>query len=345
MALGLHRAGIRAAALVEYDPAACLTLAAAVERGDLCGDVICDDANTVDLSEFVGADLVCGGPPCQPFSSAGSQGGEDDARDGWPAFVRAVRIVRPRFLLGENVRGFLFPKHGAYRARICSDLEALGYRLRVGLLNAADFGVPQTRQRVFIMGAREGETLPHWPEKTHHDPKLGASLFGSTVPWISAGEAIGIGALETLGGNPSARDIAAQGTRWGDHVEPPWKTGPADTVKIDGWSHQCRLLPAAPAWSRRDADPHTYNATSATRLADARPAATVIAHHTTGIDNIVQIDGDPFRAPWQWRAAWQSFPASWTWAHANQAQRDRQIGNAVPPPLAEALGRAIVGAG
>jgi len=52
-----------------------------------------------------------------------------------------------------------------------------------------------------------------------------------------------------------------------------------------------------------------------------------------------------FRAPWQWRAAWQSFPASWTWAHANQAQRDRQIGNAVPPPLAEALGRAIVGAG
>ena len=384
MALGLHRAGIHAAALVEYSPAACLTLAAAVADGRLSGDVICDDAHTVDLAPFAGVDLVCGGPPCQPFSSAGKGGGESDERDGWPAFLRAVRVLRPRFVLAENVRGFLFDKFTPYRLRIQRELEGMGYRLRVGLLNSADFGVPQTRERVFILGARQGERLPPWPAKTHHDPKRGPSLFSSSAPWVSAGEAVGIesitlidgqtapaaggervareragglpaftvrdikgggshifarvGAaidpkhppvrldepagtirsggrghsapptwvrLQTLGGNPSQRDMAGDGTRWGPSC--PWKDGPADTVKGDGWSHQVRLLP------------------DVARAIGASEAVT-------------------FRAPWQWRAAWQSFPADWPWQYTNQAQRDRQIGNAVPPPLAEALGRAIVGA-
>jgi len=378
MALGLHRAGFRAVALVEQDADACATLRAVVEDGRLCGEVIEGDAATVDLSPFVGADLVAGGPPCQPFSAAGKGEGADDSRDGWPAFVRAVEIVRPRFILAENVRGFLFQKFDAYRLHIQRQLEALGYSLRVGLMNAADFGVPQTRQRVFIVGARDGEPPP-WPVRTHHDPRKGRSLFAATAPWVSAGEAVGLGGMETLGGNPTRRDMRGESVRWGMSAAsggPAWKAGAADTVKGDGWSHQCRIMsnqyadgerrtrgldePAevvmtippvvvgcppelrrpAPAWFRGGwAAKHPAS--------DMRsPVSTVVADHGAGSVNIVRVGGAPFRAPWQWRAAWQAFPVEvrgpgvvevlWPFA-GNRGAVDRQIGNAAPPRLVEAL--------
>ena len=359
MALGLHRAGFRAVALVERDADACATLRAAVESGRLCGEVIEGDASTVDLRAFVGADLVAGGPPCQPFSSAGKGEGADDSRDGWPAFVRAVEIVRPRFLLAENVRGFMFAKFDAYRLHVQRQLEALGYSLRVGLLNAADFGVPQTRQRVFILGARDGEPPP-WPARTHHDPSRGRSLFGATAPWVSAGEAVGLGRAAMsirleVGANrgreggarmewsgPSTPALAVRTAGGGSSVQ----FARLETLGGNPSRHQCRIVSNQYADGERRTrgldEPAEVVMTIPPVVLGASASVAQSRHDSAR----PAVDGAPFRAPWQWRAAWQAFPCEviapgvvdvlWPFA-GNRGAVDRQIGNAAPPRLVEAL--------
>lgn len=94
--------------------------------------------------------LIFGGPPCQPFSSAGKGEGSDDSRDGYPAALHIVRWAMPRRGVFENVRGLLFDKHTEYRESILSELRAMGYHAGIWLLDAADQGVPQRRRRTFI---------------------------------------------------------------------------------------------------------------------------------------------------------------------------------------------------
>jgi len=103
MALGLHRAGIHAAALVEYAADPCATLRAEVAAGRLSGEVIEGDAGAVDFSRWRGVDLVCGGVPCQDWSQAGQRAGASGTRNLWPDFIRAVVETSSRWVLAENV--------------------------------------------------------------------------------------------------------------------------------------------------------------------------------------------------------------------------------------------------
>lgn len=105
------------------------------------------------------APVVIGGPPCQPFSVGGKQLGLTDARDGFPAFIGAVRRLRPAIFVIENVRG-LFYRSRPYLSEVSDALAALGYRVEIRTLNAVDFGVPQNRERVFIVGHRGGFQFP-----------------------------------------------------------------------------------------------------------------------------------------------------------------------------------------
>ena len=108
---------------------------------------------------FAEGRIVVGGPPCQPFSVGGKQQGLKDSRDGFPIFLSAVEQLTPDFLLIENVRGMLY-KNKAYLIEILNDLELKGYRLDVQVMRASDYGVPQNRERVFILGSRTGLKLP-----------------------------------------------------------------------------------------------------------------------------------------------------------------------------------------
>jgi DNA (cytosine-5)-methyltransferase 1 len=97
-----------------------------------------------------GADVIIGGPPCQPFSVNGHQSGSGDERDGFPAYLWAVERYRPRVAVFENVRGMLY-QNKAYFDGIVERLEEMGYQVEWQLLNAADHGVPQNRERLFVV--------------------------------------------------------------------------------------------------------------------------------------------------------------------------------------------------
>lgn len=99
------------------------------------------------------ADVLLGGPPCQPFSVGGNQMGLKDSRDGFPIFIDAVKRVQPRIWLFENVRGMLYGNR-AYFDEILRELMALNYIVEFRLLNAVDFGVPQNRERIIVVGHR-----------------------------------------------------------------------------------------------------------------------------------------------------------------------------------------------
>lgn len=99
------------------------------------------------------APVIIGGPPCQPFSVIGKQTGIEDKRNGFPIFVSAVRRLQPEIWLFENVRG-LFYRNKNYLETVLNELRSLNYIVEVQLLNAADYGVPQNRERVVVVGHR-----------------------------------------------------------------------------------------------------------------------------------------------------------------------------------------------
>lgn len=118
-------------------------------------------------------DVVIGGPPCQPFSVGGNQKGIDDERNGFPAFINAVKKVKPKLWLFENVRGMLYANKW-YLEEVINELESEGYQVDYKLLNAVNYGVPQNRERLFVVGHTS----------TFHFPKPYLSK-------LTVGEAIG----------------------------------------------------------------------------------------------------------------------------------------------------------
>jgi DNA (cytosine-5)-methyltransferase 1 len=128
-------------------------------------------------SEIAEADVIIGGPPCQPFSVGGYQKGRGDDRDGFPAFLSAVERVNPKFVMFENVRGMLY-RNKPYLGRIMGHLHDLGYAVDARILQCVNYGVPQRRERLVVVGYRELEFS--YPQ---HGPKYtaGAALSDLAV--------------------------------------------------------------------------------------------------------------------------------------------------------------------
>jgi DNA (cytosine-5)-methyltransferase 1 len=105
------------------------------------------------------ADVVIGGPPCQPFSVSGKQMGLNDSRDGFPAFIHAIRTVKPKIWMFENVRGMLY-RNKDYLMEVTENLRSLGYEIEIKIFKAVEYKVPQNRERLIIVGHRGGYTFP-----------------------------------------------------------------------------------------------------------------------------------------------------------------------------------------
>lgn len=150
-ALGLERAGFEHVALVEYEREYCDVL----QNNNPEWNVICADVHKFDGHPYEGVDLFAGGVPCPPFSVASKQLGEEDERDLFPEAIRLIGEIKPKAVMIENVRGLLDPKFDEYRNSILQRIDMLGYDVQIKLLHASDFGVPQIRPRVVIVGIKK----------------------------------------------------------------------------------------------------------------------------------------------------------------------------------------------
>ncbi len=143
--LGLERAGaFHTVAFCEREP-----FCQAVLRKHWPDTPIYDDVRTIPTDRLGGIDLICGGFPCQPWSLAGQQRGAEDDRDLWPAMATLVEELRPTWLIGENVRGFVSQPMGLERS--LSDLESLGYEAVPFVIPACAVDAPHRRDRVWIV--------------------------------------------------------------------------------------------------------------------------------------------------------------------------------------------------
>lgn len=170
LSLGFEQAGFDIVAAVEIDP-----IHAAVHEFNfpLC-KTVCADIKTVSGDSLravsgIGdrdVDVVFGGAPCQGFSMIGKRNLDDPRNQLIKEFFRVVGEIRPKYCVLENVKGLTVGKHVKFLDELIQSLERLGYRVRLPyrVLNAADYGVPQNRHRLFLLAAREGQRLPDYPE-------------------------------------------------------------------------------------------------------------------------------------------------------------------------------------
>jgi DNA (cytosine-5)-methyltransferase 1 len=120
-----------------------------------------NDVKTFDGTEWRGrVDILTGGFPCQPYSSAGKRLGKDDERHLWPEMCRIISEVAPAYVVGENVRGLLNWNGGVVFEEVCADLEAMGYEVWTGILPAAGVGAPHRRDRIWFVAHRQDHGQP-----------------------------------------------------------------------------------------------------------------------------------------------------------------------------------------
>jgi DNA (cytosine-5)-methyltransferase 1 len=176
MSLGFEQAGFDVAAAVEYDPVHCATHEFNFPNcATICRSVADIDATYIRGASRIGdagVDAVFGGAPCQGFSLIGKRA-LDDARNALVYhFVRLVVELRAKYFVFENVRGLTIGEHRRFLEEIIAEFRGNGYRVVEDycVLNAAHYGVPQDRHRLFLLGARKGCRLPEYPERTHRAP-------------------------------------------------------------------------------------------------------------------------------------------------------------------------------
>lgn len=183
--LGAYQAGIKVAAAVEFNKHACTTYRSNLIATGLTQTQLFEEDITLLEPSFVksqakfdihGCDILLGGPPCQGFSAHRiNNAGVDDPRNGLLLrYFEYVRVMRPAFFLVENVPGLLWSRHASFLKAFYSLAEAADYGvLEPQLINARDFGVPQSRKRVFILGfdRRRLGAAPTWPPEATHFPK------------------------------------------------------------------------------------------------------------------------------------------------------------------------------
>lgn len=322
----LEAVGWRSVAAVDIDADAANTLRLNQARGHLNGTkIIQADIRELSAKEVRPArvsstwrpDLLAGGPPCQPFSSAGRMKGLSDPRGRlFHEFVRLADELRPRFVLFENVAGLVTAKTstghvGGVLKRIQREFEAIGYACRFDLLNAADFGAPQRRVRLYMIASRH-ERLPEFPEPTHsRDQTLGR------LPWVSLGEFL------AKQPRPAFDDIVRPNSRRAAELA---ALTPGTGLKSGGIVEANR--PSGHWGYRQDcfmADP-------------SLPSRTIRAASTP--DWLRIHANDIRRLTWRECANLQGFPLDWEFV-GTSSSRFRQIGNAVQSHIGRAIGAML----
>ena len=361
-ALGLESAGIHHAALCEWDPSACATMRAAG-----LGPVVEGDVRDLDAIEAVAGpgpiDLLWSSFPCQAFSTAGKRLGASDDRNGWPWTVDAIDRFRPRWFLGENVRGLLCHSSeghpnpmrcprcyldGVIMPQLRERFAHAGY----SLLDAADYGVPQHRRRVILWA---GPAPLRAPAATHADPATlaQASMFGPRLlPWVSMGEALefdrATGATTLQFGDQTPRVVHGPSpsiTCQQGKQPKPWKSAGLPFVVAAGETGEGRprgLEHAAPTIGTGGTAYLLNGHSRAVTCSEVKGSGENAnpQKHQRASDALYLATGRR-RLTVQECAILQDFPADHPWQGTKTA-RYRQVGNAVPPTLARVVAEVVL---
>ncbi len=361
LALGSAKAGFKHKALLEWDADSCSALRQNISREDWQfgqWPILEGDIQNHFFSKFRSkVDLVSGGPPCQPFSIGGKHKGYDDSRDMFPHAARVVSEVAPKAFVFENVRGLLRESFSQYfeyiilrltypdeikslkeswqqhltrleRIHTSGNYPGLHYKVLHRLLNAANFGVPQKRQRVFIVGFRSDIEEPwNFPTETHSEDALLVSKWITREYWDENRIAIS--------DRPLMSDVEEKRlSRLLPPLQQRWQTvRDAISSLPDPMSNSAKRFQA----HRFQPGAKPYPGHTGSEF-DA-PAKTLKAggHGVPGGENMLALPDGSFRyftiresARLQTFPDDYIFPTSWT-------ESMRQIGNAVPVSLAEAV--------
>lgn len=362
LGIGLHEAGFRPVNVIEWDRYCCDTIRENKARGIKAvknWGLTEGDVRSVDFRQYEDkVRLVSGGPPCQPFSLGGRHGAYSDARDMFPQAIRAVREARPDAFIFENVKGLTRASFRNYFEYIRLQLEypeiiALGgedwanhlarleqhhtsgsragltYRLVTQILNAANFGVPQKRERVFFVGFREDLGISwHFPKETHSQERLLWDMARGDY-WdrhaVARKHRVMPSLARKLGDQPDAQ---------------PWRTvrdaiaglpdpekNPDEAIKF----HNHRFQGGAKSYPG-----HTGSAID-------EPAKTLKAgvHGVPGGENmLLRPDGSVRYFSVRESARLQTFPDDFVF-HGSWTETMRQLGNAVPVDLARVVGTDV----
>jgi DNA (cytosine-5)-methyltransferase 1 len=360
LALGMSRAGVKHALMAEFDEDAVATVHHNRRRGIehvASWPMELTDVRDIAWPAFHGTlDLISGGPPCQPFGIGGKKKGHEDRRDMWPEAVRAIRESAPRAFLFENVRNLAGPRFHSYlewivqslryphdpqregepfhehRERLRHSSKPAAYEVDWKVVNAADYGAPQIRYRVLVVGvSSELGVGPTIPRATHSRNRLLWDQYVTGEYWRRHG-------LSPDGRHPMKRDMSRIARLRALNVAPvdlPWVTV-RDTLADLGEPNGERNHVFQPG-------ARVYEGHTGSQLDMPSKALKAGDHGVPGGENMMVQDDGSVRYFTLREAARLvglpddfEFPRSWS-------ESMRQLGNAVPSQLGEAAARAIIG--
>ncbi|MEX1142785.1 MAG: DNA cytosine methyltransferase [Thermoleophilaceae bacterium] len=317
--LGFSRAGFEIEWAVDSDPFAVETYNANLEPRATCGDVL-----QVPLPAGLEPDVVVGGPPCQGFSVIGRMDPDDPRSRHVEHFLDVVERLRPRAFVMENVKALAAsPRWAPARERLLARARALGYEHQLFLLNARDFGVPQSRERMFLVGLAEGRPQAPIPTTADRPPTVRETL--ASLPRVGEPGNDGVCPARVIPArNPVMRPSAYSGSLLFN--------GSGRPLRLDG---PAKTLPASMGG----------NATPIVDQAELDDGAEpwVVGYHRrlrSGKPPLQRVPRRMRRITVQEAAALQTFPPDWTF-QGPQVARYRQIGNAVPPNMAQAVAESV----
>jgi DNA (cytosine-5)-methyltransferase 1 len=376
LAMGVRLAGFSSVALVEWDKSACNTIRLNQSRGfplladapaPFEGDVRAFDWASLDED----IDLVAGGPPCQPFSMGGRHRANDDLRDMFPSTVKIIKALRPKAFILENVKGLTRASFANYFQYILLQLEfpevatrngetseshfdrlqrektsgalhlsGLTYNVLPTLVNAADYGIPQKRERVFMVGFRSDLGVEwSFPAPTHSEDALLHAQWISGSYW-DRHKVLVKQRLPLPGAKSQA--LANRVERMRSSLFPP-VARPWKTVR-----DALAGLPDAKSSAAADVADHTYQPGAKVYPGHTgspldQPAKTIKAgdHGVPGGENMMVLPGGSVRYfSVRETARIQTFPDGFVF-NASWTESMRQLGNAVPVMLARVVASSV----
>ena len=331
--IGFMKAGFAPVFAVDVDAAAAATYSYSYKRlRDRLPTLSGHDhhCHAGDLEDYMGdigvltSDLVIGGPPCQGFSVAGKMDPADPrSRHVW-RFFDVVEMVNPTAFVMENVKALAANRRWVdLLGGLCTKARQLGYATHVLLLNASHYGVPQARERMFLVGMRDDRRFS-WPlETTQESPPTVRDALGTLPPWGAPGNDTMCKAIVTPARRPIMRRSPFAGMIFNGAGRPMRLDEPAPTLPASMGGNRTPIIDQEHLEGRDECWVTRYH-----------------AHLMGGGEPYKSIPDRLRRITIEEAASIQGFPSEMEW-RGRQSAIYRQIGNAVPPPLAQAVAEAV----